>query len=120
MLIFSLLLISSVVIALVSITHIRRKFVRNIAERKRSAQQEQTRSRVIELLAYGEPLAVILTAIVHGVEQAQPAMRCSILLLDSEGKRLLEDSDTGAPCGDHFPNGKNRHRERGLALDAEA
>ncbi len=97
MLIFSLLLISSVVIALVSITHIRRKFVRNIAERKRSAQQEQTRSRVIELLAYGEPLAVILTAIVHGVEQAQPAMRCSILLLDSEGKHLLVGAAPSLP-----------------------
>ena len=97
MLIFSLLLISSVVIAIAYSVHIRRKFVRNIADRKQSAQQEFARSRVIELLAYGKPLAVILTAIVHGIEQAQPAMRCSILLLDIDGKHLLVGAAPSLP-----------------------
>lgn len=101
MLIFSLLLISGVVIALVCIMRIRRKFARNLAEREQSAQQEQARNRVLELLAYGESPAIILKAIVQGVEQAQADMRCCILLLDNEGKHLLVGAAPSLPDSYH-------------------
>jgi PAS domain S-box-containing protein len=60
-------------------------------QRKRQLQAEQRelyRSRVLELLAEGMPLPGILEAIVTGVERVHPAMLCSILLLDSEGRHL--------------------------------
>ena len=97
MLIISLLLFSSAVIATACTIHIRRKLVRSIAERKQSSQQEQARYQVLELLAYDKPLAVILAAIVHGVERAQAEMRCSILLIDSEGKHLLVSAAPSLP-----------------------
>lgn len=55
---------------------------------KQAEQYEQFRSHILELLAGKHPLPEILEAIVLGVEQLHPAMRCSILLLDREGKHL--------------------------------
>lgn len=60
----------------------------NITAQKRVEQNELFRSRVLELQAEGAPLPSILEAIVLGVEGLKPAMLCSILLLDREGKRL--------------------------------
>ncbi|MDI1301816.1 MAG: EAL domain-containing protein [bacterium] len=60
----------------------------DITERKQAEQLEQFRSHTLELLAGGKPLPDILEAIVHGVEQLNPAMFCSILLLDSDGKHF--------------------------------
>ena len=62
--------------------------IADITERKQSQQLDQFRGRTLELLTGDAPLASILAAIVHGVEQLNPAMLCSILLLDSEGKHL--------------------------------
>jgi PAS domain S-box-containing protein len=42
----------------------------------------------LELLADDVPLAGVLEAIVRGMEELNPAMLCSILLLDSEGRHL--------------------------------
>jgi PAS domain S-box-containing protein len=60
----------------------------DVTARKQAAQFEQFRSNMLELLAGGDPLSSILEAIVRGVEQLHPAMLCSILLLDSDGKHL--------------------------------
>lgn len=60
----------------------------DITELKQVGQYEQYRSHILELLAGGEPLPGILDAIVRGLEQLKPAMLCSILLLDSEGRHL--------------------------------
>jgi len=62
----------------------------DITERKQTAQFEQFRSHTLELLAGGDSLPSILLAIVQGIEQLHPAMLCSILLLDSEGKHLVQ------------------------------
>ncbi len=62
----------------------------DITERKQAAQYEQFRSHTLELLAGGDPLPSILLAIVRGIEQLHPAMLCSIWLLDSEGKHLVQ------------------------------
>ncbi|MDP3841384.1 MAG: PAS-domain containing protein [Oxalobacteraceae bacterium] len=60
----------------------------DITELKQVGQYEQYRSHTLELLAGGEPLPVILDAIVRGLEQLKPAMLCSILLLDGERRHL--------------------------------
>jgi diguanylate cyclase (GGDEF)-like protein/PAS domain S-box-containing protein len=60
----------------------------DITQRKQTEQYEQFRSSTLELLAGDTPLAVILEAIVRGVERLHPDMLCSILLLDEEGRRL--------------------------------
>lgn len=60
----------------------------NITQRKQAVQYEQFRNSTLELLTGESPLPVVLDAIVRGVEQLNPAMFCSILLLDDEGKHL--------------------------------
>jgi len=60
----------------------------DISETKRTERHDQFRTHVLELLAGGEPLPGVLEALVRGAEQLYPAMRCSIVLLDSEGKRI--------------------------------
>jgi diguanylate cyclase (GGDEF)-like protein/PAS domain S-box-containing protein len=97
MLVISLLLIGSVIVSVLYIIYIKRKLADDIAERRKSEQREQIRNHVLELLAHGAPLAKILEAIVRGVEQEQPAMLCSILLLDSEGKHLVTGAAPSLP-----------------------
>ena len=61
----------------------------DITERKRHECDEATRSRVLELLAKGAPLPVVLQALVAHVEDAKPTCLASILLLDEEGQHLM-------------------------------
>jgi diguanylate cyclase (GGDEF)-like protein/PAS domain S-box-containing protein len=81
-------------------------------ERKQVKLREKSRSHVLELITSDEQLPVILGAIVHGVEQENPAMLCSILLLDDTGKHLLGGA---APSLPDFYN-KAVH---GIAIGAE-
>lgn len=70
-----------------SITH----FVavkQDITENKLVHGYEQFRSHILQLLAEGKSIPVILEAIVRGVEQLHPAMLCSILLLERDGLHL--------------------------------
>ena len=97
MLVFSLLLIGGIIAAVFYIIRIRLRLARDIADCKQSEQREQTRNHVLELLAHGAPLATILEAIVRGVEQERPDMLCSIMLLDSEGKHLLNGAAPSLP-----------------------
>ena len=60
----------------------------DITERKQAEQFEQFRSHILELLAKGDTLHNILEAIVRGIEQIHPAMRCSITLLDGDATQL--------------------------------
>jgi diguanylate cyclase (GGDEF)-like protein/PAS domain S-box-containing protein len=94
---FSLLLIGSIIVAVLYIIYIKRKLAGDIAERKKSEQREQIRNHVLELLARCAPPATILDAIARGVEQEQPAILCSILLLDNEGKRLVTGTAPSLP-----------------------
>jgi diguanylate cyclase (GGDEF)-like protein len=96
-LVFSLLLICGIAAAVFYIILIRRRLARDNAQRKLSEQREKTRNHVLELLAHGAPLATILGAIVRGVEQERPDMLCSIMLLDSEGERLLNGAAPSLP-----------------------
>ncbi|MXR36163.1 bifunctional diguanylate cyclase/phosphodiesterase [Craterilacuibacter sinensis] len=60
----------------------------DMTESKRIEKYEQFRSQTLELLVKGASLPVLLQAIVQGVEQVDPAMLCSILLLDEDGRHL--------------------------------
>ena len=64
--------------------------VQDITERKQAEQYERFRSHTLEMLASGEPLAEVLESIVRGVEQLNPGMLCSVLLLDVEGRHLCK------------------------------
>ena len=64
-------------------------FARNIDERKHAEKYEQFRSTILELLAENIALPRILEAIVLEVEKFNSEMICSILLLDTKGKRLV-------------------------------
>ncbi|MBI2748448.1 MAG: EAL domain-containing protein [Burkholderiales bacterium] len=56
--------------------------IADITPRVLAEQFEQFRSHVLELMARSEPLAAILQALVQGVETLNPAMLCSVALLD--------------------------------------
>jgi diguanylate cyclase (GGDEF)-like protein len=60
------------------------------AHRRQSmlTEHEQFRNRTLELVAGEASLPTILEAIVKDVEQLNPSMICSILLLSSDGKHL--------------------------------
>ncbi len=60
----------------------------DITERKLQEEYKNLRNVILEMLASGESMERTLLAIVTGIEKMYPEMLCSILLLDSEGKRL--------------------------------
>ncbi|OIR12374.1 cyclic di-GMP phosphodiesterase Gmr [mine drainage metagenome] len=70
---------------------------KEVGLRKIVELQEKSRNSVLELLASGASLSIILEAIVRGVEQNNPDMICSILLLDHEGKHFLTGSAPSLP-----------------------
>lgn len=78
---------------------------RDVTEPTLAAQSEQTRSRVLELLAGGAPLPAILESVVLGVEAGNPGALCSIILLDEEEKHLVVGAAPSLP--DFFNQGIN-------------
>jgi diguanylate cyclase (GGDEF)-like protein/PAS domain S-box-containing protein len=70
---------------------------RNITARKFAERREKYHSHILKLITSGELLPVILEAIVLGVEDENPSMICSILLLDEEGKHLLNGAAPSLP-----------------------
>ena len=62
--------------------------IADITDRKRTQDFERFRSRILELLASGEPLPSLLEALVLGVEQLNTASLCSCVLLEPDGKHL--------------------------------
>jgi len=71
----------------------------------------QFRNRILVMLARGEPIEQVLLAIVTGIEAIHPEMICSILLLDDEGKRLV---DVVAPSLPTFYNDAIKGVEVGI------
>ena len=65
-------------------------YLHDITERKRAEKLEQFRNHTLEILSSSTSLPAILESIVRGVEQLNPEMLCSILLLDSQGKHLID------------------------------
>jgi diguanylate cyclase (GGDEF)-like protein/PAS domain S-box-containing protein len=68
-----------------------------ITDRKQAESLEKSRNHILELITKGEPLPVILNAIVKVIEQNNPAMLCSVLLLDDTGTHLLSGAASRLP-----------------------
>ncbi len=98
MLVLSLLLAGGIMAAALYIVLIKRRLGRDAADREQSEQREYSRNHVLELLAHGALLSAILDAIVHGVEQEQPDMLCSIMLIGNEGTRLYTGAAPSLPA----------------------
>lgn len=63
--------------------------VEDISARKMAETRDRVRSRALEQVARGAQLQEIMLEVVHGIEADNPAMMCSILLLDEKGEHLL-------------------------------
>ncbi len=66
-------------------------------ERQLTQLREQARNQVLEMLAKGAPLSEILKAIVLGLENENPDMIGSILLLAEDEKHLVTGSSPSLP-----------------------
>ncbi len=61
------------------------------------AQRENVHGRVLDMLSRDTPLADVLKAIVLGVEEQNPALLCSILLVDEDGRHLRTGAAPSLP-----------------------
>ncbi|MFT7235853.1 MAG: diguanylate cyclase (GGDEF)-like protein/PAS domain S-box-containing protein, partial [Methylophagaceae bacterium] len=71
--------------------------IQDITKRKQVELRDKSRTKILELITSGQSLPVILEAIVHVVEQDNPAMLCSVLLLDDAGQHLLSGTAPSLP-----------------------
>lgn len=68
-------------------------------ERKQIERREYLRNQVLEQLAMGASLPVVLDTLVRGIESSDSAKRGSILLLNEEGTHLLLGAAPNLPEG---------------------
>lgn len=69
----------------------------DITGRKYAEKYERFQRHTLEMLAENAQLSDILDAIVRGMEQLNPRMLCSILLLDNEGRHLYHGAAPSLP-----------------------
>ena len=69
----------------------------DITERKITELRDKSRTKILELITSNEELTAILKAIIKGVEEENPVMRCSILLLDDNKKHFLSGAAPSLP-----------------------
>lgn len=71
--------------------------IRDISELRRRELREKSRSTILEMLSQGACRQEILDTIVSCAEQFRNSMICSILLMDKDGRHLLNGSSKGLP-----------------------
>lgn len=71
---------------------------RDITESVQIERREATRRQMLEALAGGATLKSVLEIVVQGVEERNPSMLCSVMLLDEEGKHLLIGAAPSLPA----------------------
>ncbi len=71
--------------------------ISDISARKQIEAREVERNKILELTARGSSIDRILESVVLSVEQENPNMLCSILLMDMKGKYLLMGSAPALP-----------------------
>lgn len=70
---------------------------RDITEQVKREAYDQFRNLILEKLAKNESINNILNSLVLGLENINPEIRCSILLLDESGKHLLVGAAPSLP-----------------------
>ncbi len=73
------------------------RLVENIKNLKTAERREQVRSAIIEQITGGKPLSEQLSFIAVSIENENPEMLCSILLVSDDGKRLLNGAAPSLP-----------------------
>ena len=63
--------------------------IKDISGLKKAELREHSRSEILERIASAEPLPQLLSFIVNSIENENPEMLCSVLLVSDDGKRLL-------------------------------
>jgi len=66
-------------------------------ELEKSSQVREEERRVLELIAKGASLKEVLDALTMAIERLAPHCFCTILLLDGDGRRLIEGSRGSLP-----------------------
>lgn len=89
-----------VVLQFVQTPHSESRFVavsRDISYRKQAERRDASERQILELLASGAPLGDVLRQLALGFEATFPGMLCSVLLLDTDGKRLRRGTAPSLP-----------------------
>jgi PAS domain S-box-containing protein len=73
------------------------KITRDITQRKKTENWKQRQNEILETISKNEPLSTTFELIVKSVEEEDPDSLCSILLLDKEGKHLLNAAAPSLP-----------------------
>jgi len=73
--------------------------LRDITEHRRAEMFQAGQQRVLELLATGERLEVVLDELARTIEAQHPEILCSILLVDPTGSRLRHTVSGSLPSG---------------------
>ena len=72
---------------------------RDITERRREEAFRAAQHQVLEMIATGSPLPVVLDSVVRLVEHQTSGVQCTILLLDDDGVTIRSGSAPGMPAG---------------------
>ena len=73
--------------------------ITDITERHRAEQRQMGHRLVLEMLATGQPLTLVLETLVRNTEAQAPGILGSVLLLDKEGRRLTHGAAPSLPPG---------------------
>jgi PAS domain S-box-containing protein len=68
------------------------------AERQRAEKIQRDRSSVLQLLAGGAPIEDVLSLLTKTIEELDPQMLCSVLILDDDKKRLRHGAAPSLPA----------------------
>ena len=71
--------------------------IKDITVRKAADTRDQVRNRVLELVTAGANLPDVLEPLVRNVEDENPRLRCSVLILDQKQQRLFTASAPSLP-----------------------
>ncbi len=71
--------------------------ITDITERHRAEQRQMSHRLVLEMLATGQPLALVLETLIRNTEAQAPGILGSVLLLDKEGRRLTHGAAPSLP-----------------------
>jgi PAS domain S-box-containing protein len=72
---------------------------RDITERRREDTFRTAQHQVLEMIATGTPLPIVLDSLVHMVEGHTDGMLCTVLLLDEDGTTVRHGAAPSLPAG---------------------